>query len=82
MECVFNSIRFTSVHTVVNIMTTAKDYGILSDDKLINEAAKRLSLNEMWAMLAKVRMTRPETRDSMRSKIIKQLNLLDEYGVH
>lgn len=63
-------------------MTTAKDYAILSDDKLINEAAKRLSLNEMWSMLAKVRMTRPETRDSMRSKIIKQLTLLDEYGVH
>lgn len=63
-------------------MTTAKDYGTFSDDKLITEAAKRLSLTEMWSMLARVRMTRPETRESMRSKIIKQLSLLDEYGVH
>jgi hypothetical protein len=62
-------------------MITAKDYATLSDESLINEAAKRLSLNDMWAMLAKVRMTRPETRDSMRSKIIKNLKLMDEYGI-
>lgn len=62
-------------------MTTAKDYTKLPDEKLIEEAAKRLSLTDMWAMLAKVRMTRPETRESMRSKIIKNLSMLDEYGV-
>lgn len=62
-------------------MTTAKDYTILPDEKLIDEAAKRLSLTDMWTILAKVRMTRPETRESMRSKIIKNLHLLDEYGI-
>ncbi len=62
-------------------MITAKDYSTLSDESLINEATKRLSLTAMWAMLAKVRMTRPETRDSMRSKIIKNLKLMDEYGI-
>jgi hypothetical protein len=62
-------------------MTTAKDYSTLPDERLIEEAAKRLTLTDMWAMLARVRMTRPETRDSMRSKIIKNLTLLDEYGI-
>lgn len=62
-------------------MTTAKDYTALSDESLINEATKRLSLTDMWAILAKVRMTRPETRESMRSKIIKNLKLMDEYGI-
>lgn len=57
------------------------DYTSLSDEKLIDEAARRLDLNTAWAMLAKIRLTRPATRDSMRSKIIKNLQLLDEYKV-
>lgn len=57
------------------------DYSKLSDEKLIDEAAKRLDLPSAWSMLARVRMTRPEARESMRSKIIKNLALLDEYKI-
>jgi hypothetical protein len=57
------------------------DYSKLADDKLIEEAAKRLDLPSTWSMLAKVRMTRPEARESMRVKIIMNLNLLDEYKI-
>jgi len=58
-----------------------QDYSKLTDEKLIEEAAKRLDLPSAWSMLAKVRMTRPEARESMRGKIIKNLNLLDEYKI-
>jgi hypothetical protein len=57
------------------------DYSKLTDEKLIEEAAKRLDLPSAWSMLAKVCMTRPESRESMRGKIIKNLNLLDEYKI-
>jgi hypothetical protein len=62
-------------------MQPSPDYMSLSDEKLIDEAARRLDLTTAWSLLAKVRLTRPATRVSMREKIIKQLKLLDEYKV-
>lgn len=57
------------------------DYTELSDEKLIEEAAKRLSLTAVWVTLAKVRMTHPDSRVSMRANLIKQLTLMNEYKV-
>ncbi len=62
-------------------MEPAPNYEEYSDEKLIIEAANKLSLNDMWVTLAKLRMTRPEAREPMRAKLIRSLLLMHEYQV-